>query len=182
VTTSPLLGVVGWERTDWQQNYYPTDLPAEWRLSYLANDADCVLLPAQAWYHGLSSAAAARLDAALSEAPEGLSFLLAVTADAPPPSAALARFAGRNAGLLVEGDPLLPRDLPRWQATGAGSWVGEDGSTVSIWHLASTDLGEWRRRAESLDSNQHALLLDGPAASPASVIELRTLLQLLGLA
>lgn len=43
------IGTLGWDRTDWVGSFYPADLPAEWRLSYYANEFDAVLIPADRW-------------------------------------------------------------------------------------------------------------------------------------
>ncbi len=43
------LAAIGWEPADWIQNYYPEDLPSDWRLSYYANEHRHVLVPQQAW-------------------------------------------------------------------------------------------------------------------------------------
>lgn len=44
-----LFGCADWQHARWEAEYYPADLPADWRLSYYANDMDCVLLPEQCW-------------------------------------------------------------------------------------------------------------------------------------
>lgn len=40
------LGTVGWNRGFEAAGFYPEDLPEEWRLTYLSNELDCVLIPA----------------------------------------------------------------------------------------------------------------------------------------
>ncbi len=39
----------GWEHAAWSENYYPHDLPQEWRLTYYANEFRGVLVPAGQW-------------------------------------------------------------------------------------------------------------------------------------
>jgi hypothetical protein len=39
----------GWERSDWWGEFYPEDLPEDWRLSYFANAFQSVLVPAASW-------------------------------------------------------------------------------------------------------------------------------------
>lgn len=43
------LSAYGWAPADWQQVFYPDDLPTEWQSSYYANEFRQVLLPAQIW-------------------------------------------------------------------------------------------------------------------------------------
>ena len=100
----------------------------------------------------------------------------------PPSPAAVERFAGRRVGLLAERAVPAPPAGETWLADGAGRWVSPDGRRVEVWEVAEVDLRAWRERAEALGQVPHALLLDGPAASPASVRDLRVLLQLLGIA
>ena len=44
-----LVGTRGWDFSADQSGYYPDDLPAEWRLSYYANDFFAVLVPWEQW-------------------------------------------------------------------------------------------------------------------------------------
>jgi hypothetical protein len=43
------LAAFGWERADWLTDYYPDDLPEDWRLDYYANEYRQVLVPAAYW-------------------------------------------------------------------------------------------------------------------------------------
>lgn len=40
-----LIGCRGWEQPGWAQTFYPDDLPADWRLTYYANQFRVVLVP-----------------------------------------------------------------------------------------------------------------------------------------
>lgn len=44
-----LLGAQGWEHAAWLGNFYPEDLPAEWRLSFYNTEFECVYLPYAFW-------------------------------------------------------------------------------------------------------------------------------------
>ncbi len=44
------IGAYGWQAQGLLSEFYPEDLPPEWRLSYLANEFDCVLVPAAYWH------------------------------------------------------------------------------------------------------------------------------------
>jgi hypothetical protein len=42
------IAACGWRGTEWD-NFYPDDLPAEWRLDYYANEFFAVAVPYQEW-------------------------------------------------------------------------------------------------------------------------------------
>lgn len=42
-----LIGCRDWEQPAWEQTFYPDDLPADWRLTYYANQFRVVLVPAE---------------------------------------------------------------------------------------------------------------------------------------
>ena len=41
-----LIGAYGWQHTDWIGEFYPEDLPDEWRLGYYGNEYPVVMVPA----------------------------------------------------------------------------------------------------------------------------------------
>jgi hypothetical protein len=43
------IGARGWEHEDWVGNFYPDDLPADWRLTYYNNFFTCCYLGYSAW-------------------------------------------------------------------------------------------------------------------------------------
>ena len=43
------VGARGWQHPGWRDNYYPDDLPEDWRLDFYANEFRQVLLPFEAW-------------------------------------------------------------------------------------------------------------------------------------
>ena len=48
--TEPLLiGTRGWDHAAWDGQFYPAELPADWRFSFYCNRLRSVLLPAEAW-------------------------------------------------------------------------------------------------------------------------------------
>ena len=44
-----LIGACGWSHSDWEADFYPQDLPSDWRLSYYANEFPVVLVTADEW-------------------------------------------------------------------------------------------------------------------------------------
>jgi hypothetical protein len=173
-----LLGTVGWERADWLSDYYPPDLPADWRLAYYANDCGCVLLPADSWDAMDRDLLAESLDEAAGRL---LFFLETPVQRWPDLHARLSLFATSQAILLVQRPEPGHTPLPQWVAQGSGLWVDTDSdATLVRWPLDGVNLRELRARADQLPASTRALVIDGPAASPARVPELKTLLELMG--
>ncbi len=42
-------GAVGWDHPDWDDQFYPDDLPPDWRLTYYGNEFSQVLIPQRQW-------------------------------------------------------------------------------------------------------------------------------------
>jgi len=175
-----LLGTVGWQRADWLNDYYPADLPVEWRLAYYANDCGCVLLPPNIWCPA-EDAAADSLAEALQEAPESLwLFLEAPLPPTPRTRRCLEAFPPDRTVLLVAAVDPAYGDYRQWTAQGPGVWVDTvSGARLRCWRVDAIDLRELRARAGRLERGVQALVLDGPGADPGRVPELRTLLELL---
>ena len=47
--TELLIGAAGWEHENWVGNFYPQDLPDDWRFGYYANRLRSVLVPSELW-------------------------------------------------------------------------------------------------------------------------------------
>jgi hypothetical protein len=96
-----LMGACGWDHAVWQQEYYPPDLPAEWRLAYYGNEFPVVMIPA---HEGISDAVdierwiedTDEAPAFIAEIPEGV----ARSAQAEAMNAWLARLAPLGSRLL----------------------------------------------------------------------------------
>lgn len=44
-----VVGARGWEHPRWETQFYPDDLPSDWKLGFYANEFRCVLVPAEEW-------------------------------------------------------------------------------------------------------------------------------------
>lgn len=66
----------GWDRSDWYGEFYPEDLPEDWRLSYFANAFQSVLVPAASW----RGASGERLAQWAEDVPDRFRFYLEVDA------------------------------------------------------------------------------------------------------
>lgn len=47
--TDIIVAAYGWSFPDWCGNFYPEDLPEDWRLAYYSNEFRAVVVPASAW-------------------------------------------------------------------------------------------------------------------------------------
>lgn len=47
-----MIGSVGWDHPAWGEQFYPDDLPPEWRLTYYANEFPLLLLSVDVWLAG----------------------------------------------------------------------------------------------------------------------------------
>jgi len=177
-----MLGVVGIDRAAWAASYFPQDLPADWRLSYLANDCDCLLLPPDSWCGENSPAGTSIWRDMLDDVPDRLQLFLQVPPGAMPAAACFEPFAGCRPALLVERPTALPVDWPQWCADGPDQWCDAAGRRLLRWQVDEADLRAWRARAEALGTDVRALMLDGPAGSPSALQDLRMILQILGIA
>lgn len=97
----------GWEGRDWISDFYPSDLPPEWRLAYFANEFPALLVSAERWLgagDGLADLAA--------EVPEGFRCYLELPGsawDARPWRSAVERLGARLTGLVTT-DPARAPD------------------------------------------------------------------------
>lgn len=46
MTKELMVGTIGWNHNDWVDDYYPDNLPEDWRFAYYSNDHRSVLVPA----------------------------------------------------------------------------------------------------------------------------------------
>lgn len=171
-----LLGTVGWSDRAWVRDYYPAGLPPDWRLAYYANDCSCLLLPAGEWREGLRD----ELAEALEEAPDTLRlFADGAGAGIAAPDPAL--LPPERTVMLADRRGTPPPGYRQWVADGPGSWADpESGSRLLRWAVDGLDLRALRERVEAMTARPDAIVLDGEAAGPRRVVELRTLLELMG--
>ena len=52
------IGACGWDHPQWDEEFYPDDLPPEWRLGFYGNEFSIVLIPAQTWQKGIAEVVA----------------------------------------------------------------------------------------------------------------------------
>lgn len=102
------IGSAGWDHPEWVGNFYPEDLPAEWRLSYYNTAYTCTYLSYEAW----SGQDCATLAQWVEDTLEGFRFVLQLRPGGPAAQDAqkLALLAPRT-GLLVGASGAYPQLL-----------------------------------------------------------------------
>ncbi len=170
------LGLVDWRHARWQGDYYPEDLPVDWRLGYYANECGCVLLPVAAW----PGVDADELEECVDDLPDSFRFYLQVGGAATELAGQLDTYAGFIGALLVdEFDP----QLRPWRQLCKGSdgcWLDEAGDIrLMCWQLDELDMRPLRERMERLPATVEALIFDG-RFDPRDLADVRALGEILG--
>lgn len=95
-----LIGACGWLHEGWYADFYPQDLPADWQLSYYANEFPVVLVTTQEW--DLTEADAKRW---CEDTDSSFHFVVEITANSPEVIEhqldKITGFGARCAGLLL---------------------------------------------------------------------------------
>ena len=95
-----LIGACGWSHSGWLADFYPQELPVDWRLSYYANEFPVVLVTAQDW--DLPEAAASQW---CEDTDASFRFVIEITANTAeelqPQLERIVGFGDRCAGILL---------------------------------------------------------------------------------
>ncbi len=103
---SILIGTRGWDHPAWAGAFYPENLPADWRLSFYANNLRGVLVPAETWEQG----AAADVRAWAEDAFPEFRFVIELPATSPSSLHMLEPIRPQVAGLLLRVPAMPDRD------------------------------------------------------------------------
>lgn len=98
-----LIGACGWQHNDWTGEFYPDDLPEEWRLGYYGNEYQAVLVPAAYWADGPDS-----FHQWLEESDDSLKMVC----ELPPQGATIEQFAQAREGLKILKERVLAVLIP----------------------------------------------------------------------
>lgn len=131
------LGADGWDRPEWSDTFYPSDMPEEWRLAYYNTQFDCVFLAASVW----RQADAATFAAWAADTHEHFLFLLE---DARPDDLPAA-LAGRARGIGRDDSGLLWFDRRTSLKTLAAQMTPPDGEAPPYLVSADGEMGQIER-------------------------------------
>ena len=199
--TELFVGAVGWDHDGWAGNFFPEDLPPDWRLTYYANEYPLVLVPAASWQGASLEQAAAWAD----DVADAFRFFL----EAPPGAwrgdgagaglrACIDALGGKFAGLLADapppGDPVERLFLARKDPRVPGRLYVAEGTTprgncdrVLVWEAERLPgLPERRAALEALARScaagcDAALFIGGSPPNLDGLEETLTLARLMGL-
>jgi hypothetical protein len=171
-----LLGFSGWPLV-WP-DYFPEDLPEDWRLAYYSNDADALVLSADE----LHAIDVDDLEEWCDDLPDYFRFYLKVDAVADV-SAGYLEVIGEHLGAFLLPESASKADHDRsWVTMADGCW-GESGQPRLVFlNYEQTDLRSMRELLQKLPKELEALILNREISDPRSLAELKTLTQLLGVA
>ena len=186
--SNPILrfGCCGWDNPGWAASYFPDDLPPEWRLTYYANDAGCVLVP-MSEVAGMAGSELAAM--AIDELHEGFRFYLDAIAPGPPCARAIESLGHRLAAVISDrpGAPALATTVLAPTPAPDGRAWSHRGHALLRLDDSGPELRAWRRRFEDLQSwlrsyDEVAVIVQGDRITPCELGELKVVAELLGIA
>jgi len=149
---SIIVGACGWDYPEWQKTFYPEDLPADWRLSFYANEFSAVLVPTEKW-----QADDVDFEQWAQDVQAGFQFY----------------FLGDD---LKVDDGLIKKEL----GDAFAGFVAANGNTeVALINYANKNLRDWKEWL--LKTNVSAVFLMDKNLSAKQLREFQSLLELMGL-
>lgn len=137
MTRTAALGAAGWDQPGWADNFYPTDMPEDWRLTYYNTQFSCVYLGEQRW----RGVAPAEFPAWAADTHDHFVFLLegARPGEIPEP------LAGRCLGVAPDDSRLLWFDRQTSLKMLSDRLAGSDGDAPIYLISRDGDLGQIER-------------------------------------
>jgi len=171
-----LLGFSGWPLV-WP-DYFPEDLPEDWRLAYYSNDADALVLSADE----LHAIDAEDLEEWCDDLPGYFRFYLKVDALADVSAEHLEVLGEHLGAFLLPESAVNSMNDRSWVAMADGTWGVSGQPRMVFLEYEQTDLRSMRELLQKLPKELDALILDRDISDPLSLAELKTLTLLLGVA
>lgn len=147
------VGAVGWDHAHWLDTYYPHDLPAEWRLSFYANEFPSVLVPQEQWHEQWQ-----QLEDWAEDVPDEFRFYL------------------QGESLGAQQLAYIQQQLGPYFA----GMVSAAQSDIALIHYNERNLREWREWLEQNGSCLQAVFLCDPALSIKQLSDFKSLVELMG--
>lgn len=192
------IGTIGWLFDSWDRDYYPEDIPQEWKLGYYANELTAVVVPEALW----KQADPEQLEEMAEDVHEEFGFYFQIKAHWPSVQEyerLYSIFADNVFGFLVESASIQkPSNVdgrnfifPASVYPGAGcSWselelAGSKDCVIRI--TAESELRQLKQQFEQLAkvmdfSRDVLILVDTPEPDPDFIRQLRTMLELMMIA
>jgi hypothetical protein len=181
------FGTVGWRRPQWDDGYYPDDLPSDWQLGYYANELAAVLLEPGDW---LSAEPTQLADWAGEVHADFRFYLRADTQRDAAGQLRLAQSLGSRLGAVLwpvapaPAGALAPVELATQRVT---AWGDAAGVKAALLDVAGLDLRARRGLLEQLapllrGGDAGAIFLEDPVVTPGAARELQMVAELMGLA
>ena len=142
-----LICASGFIHPDWDENYYPSDIPEEWKLAYYANDFTAVVLPEAIWRNTKPEL----LEEWLEDIDDAFRVYLRVTTQMPDKNSVdfvISLFERHFAGFFVDDSLEVNQD----QLLAGVDWLVAG-------HLALDSAGSWGRLGE-IEFKTNAVVID----------------------
>ena len=110
VLADVVVGARGWVHQHWMENFYPEDIPEEWRLGYYANEFNTLLVPWTQWSESVEE-----LEEGLEDTADDFHLYLELPSQQQEIPEHLARIQERVTGFVCR-----ESDSGKWQAALAG--------------------------------------------------------------
>jgi len=163
------VGAFDWQRLHWSGDFYPDDLPEDWRLSYYANEFSAVLVPAQIW-----QSQGADIEHWCDEVHEGFRFYLhreaGAVADIEKKSAEVRQRLGAQFAGFVDLSSGFSGDIQIHKTP-----------AVAVINVQSKNLRAWSGWLQDNASGLRAVFLNDQSLSYKELNEFKSLVELLNL-
>jgi len=146
------VGACGWDQRHWQGNFFPDDLPDDWRLAYYANEFSAVLVPENEW-----CAADVDFEQWAEDVPDDFKFYLLTRS-------------------LPEDDSLIKAHLGD---KFAGFVTADDSHGVVLITFATKNLREWKEWLQMREFK--AIFLMDDELTATQLLDFKALLELMNL-
>jgi len=148
------VGACGWDHAHWLDSYYPDDLPAEWRLSFYANEFPAVLVPQEQWHEQWQ-----QLADWVEDVPDEFRFYLqGEVPDAEQQVHIQQQLGSRFAGMVSAAQ-----------------------SDIALIHYNERNLRQWREWLEQKGARLQAVFLCDSTLSTRQLSDFKSLVELMGL-
>lgn len=136
IAESIRIGGVGWDHEHWINEFYPDDLPEDWRLNYYANEFSTVLVAEDIWRSNLT-----HLDEWFDEVPEGFRFYFqASEISSLELETIVQKLKGKFGGILGTASGALVIQFSSKSLRGWREWLEQNAAELNAIFIADENL------------------------------------------